>query len=319
MTIAPGVTDRRAAWRARPAPKIRRWRGTTFMWRSRRRRRIDGIELAPQTFDWLCEQGHVGLERVAKARRDATLVAPVTAALETLSAICARLGGDVSVLRASRENLLLAVDLVHAPTAHADRGRRPGALHVVSPRDARALPGRLRRRVRPRRVQGAVPLLVSQDRRPRARSRRQGVRVRRRPARAGLPRRAQGSRDAGDGPPAAAAVRGRRRRRRRPPTAATGTGCSRCETRERRPGALRRPAPGGSSVTATLTVPQRPQRTRTFFVIWTRVHRDREHVAALDAHVVVGPVAAKDRPRRILLERGARRRTAPRRRGSASW
>ena len=77
---------------------------------------LDGIELAPQTFDWLGEQGHVGLERVAKARRDATLVAPVTAALDTLSVICGRLGGDVSVLRASRENLLLAVDLVHAPT-----------------------------------------------------------------------------------------------------------------------------------------------------------------------------------------------------------
>ena len=33
-----------------------------------------------------------------------------------LAAIYARLGGDVSVLRASRENLLLPVDLVHAPT-----------------------------------------------------------------------------------------------------------------------------------------------------------------------------------------------------------
>ena len=63
----------------------------------------DGITLVPQTFDWLCEQGHVGLERVAKARRDATLIAPVTAALETLATICARLGGDVSVLQASRD------------------------------------------------------------------------------------------------------------------------------------------------------------------------------------------------------------------------
>ncbi len=76
----------------------------------------DGIDLEAQSFDWLCEQGHVGLERVAKARRDPALVAPVTAALETLGAIFARLGGDLSVLRASRENLLLAADLVHAPT-----------------------------------------------------------------------------------------------------------------------------------------------------------------------------------------------------------
>jgi len=76
----------------------------------------DGIELASESFDWLCEQGHVGLERVAKARRDPSLVAPVTAALELLGPIYLRLKGDLSVLRASRENLLLPVDLVHAPT-----------------------------------------------------------------------------------------------------------------------------------------------------------------------------------------------------------
>ena len=76
----------------------------------------DGIVLAGRTFDWLCEQGHVGLERVAKARRDPALVGPVKAALGPLAAIHARLNGDVSVLHASRENLLLAVDLVHEPT-----------------------------------------------------------------------------------------------------------------------------------------------------------------------------------------------------------
>jgi hypothetical protein len=76
----------------------------------------DGIALESRSFDWLCEQGHVGLERVAKARRDPALVAPVTAALEVLGAICARLKGDVSVLHASRENLLLTVDLVHVPS-----------------------------------------------------------------------------------------------------------------------------------------------------------------------------------------------------------
>ena len=58
----------------------------------------------------------MGLERVAKARRDPALVGPVTAAVDRLGAIYARLGGDVSVLAASRENLLLPVDLVHEPT-----------------------------------------------------------------------------------------------------------------------------------------------------------------------------------------------------------
>jgi hypothetical protein len=76
----------------------------------------DGLTLEPQSFDWLCEQGHVGLERVAKARRDPALVAPVTAALEVLAAIYSRLGGDVSVLRAARENLLLPVELAHLPS-----------------------------------------------------------------------------------------------------------------------------------------------------------------------------------------------------------
>ena len=76
----------------------------------------DGIVLGSQSFDWLCEQGHVGLERVAKARRDPALVEPVTLALELLGAIYARLKGDVTVLRASRASLLLPVDLVHAPS-----------------------------------------------------------------------------------------------------------------------------------------------------------------------------------------------------------
>jgi len=76
----------------------------------------DGIVLGPGSFDWLCEQGHVGLERVAKARRDPDIVQPVIAAVEVLGAIHARLGGDLSVLHASRANLLLPVALVHAPT-----------------------------------------------------------------------------------------------------------------------------------------------------------------------------------------------------------
>ena len=76
----------------------------------------DGIVLAGGSFDWLCEQGHVGLERVAMLRRDPALVEPVKTALTQLGPIYARLKGDVSVLYASRENLLLPVDLVHEPT-----------------------------------------------------------------------------------------------------------------------------------------------------------------------------------------------------------
>lgn len=76
----------------------------------------DAIVLGSRTFDWLCEQGHVGLERVAKSRQDPALVEPVKAAVQTLAAVYARLKGDVSVLYASRENLLLSVDLVHEPT-----------------------------------------------------------------------------------------------------------------------------------------------------------------------------------------------------------
>jgi len=77
----------------------------------------DGIELVEgSSFDWLNEQGHVGLERVAKARRDPAIVEPVKAAIEVLAAIYARLGGDAAVLSAARENLLLPVDFVHEPT-----------------------------------------------------------------------------------------------------------------------------------------------------------------------------------------------------------
>jgi hypothetical protein len=76
----------------------------------------DGVVLGRQSFAWLCEQGHIGLERIAKARRDPALVEPVRTALDVLEAIYARLKGDVSVLQASRANLLLPVDLVHAQT-----------------------------------------------------------------------------------------------------------------------------------------------------------------------------------------------------------
>lgn len=74
------------------------------------------MELELAQFEWLNEQGHVGLELVAKGRRDPALVAPVTAALEVLAVIFTRLRGDVSVLHASRGNLRLPPVPVHQPT-----------------------------------------------------------------------------------------------------------------------------------------------------------------------------------------------------------
>lgn len=53
---------------------------------------------------------------MAKARRDPAIVAPARAAIEALGQIFARLRGDVTVLAASRENLLLPVGLVHEPS-----------------------------------------------------------------------------------------------------------------------------------------------------------------------------------------------------------
>lgn len=76
----------------------------------------DGIVLEHQDFEWLCEQGHIGLLRVAVDRRDPALREPVTAAVGALEAIYARLGGDPAVIANARENLFLPVDLVHART-----------------------------------------------------------------------------------------------------------------------------------------------------------------------------------------------------------
>jgi hypothetical protein len=76
----------------------------------------DGIEFVHQSFDWLSEQGHLGVLRVAQARRDPALREPVTAAVEALTAIYARLRGDTAVLPNARENMFMPIDLVHEPT-----------------------------------------------------------------------------------------------------------------------------------------------------------------------------------------------------------
>ena len=184
----------------------------------------DGIVLESATFDWLCEQGHVGLERVAKARRDPALVGPVTAALERLAAIYARLNGDVSVLHASRENLLLPVDLVHEPTGTVIEVDESRALHLVPPDGARALSGRRRRSASTSTsTRRSAARWCAEHRRARARPGRQGLRLRRRAAGARLPRRAARPRHAGDGPPAARPDRRRWTATAPPPTGATGT------------------------------------------------------------------------------------------------
>ena len=153
-------------WRRRPRATIGSWRPATSSRPSRRRRPRTGSCSRAASFDWLCEQGHVGLERVAKARRDPALVAPVTAARRARSPrSMPACKGDVSVLHAARENLLLPVDLRARADRDADRGRRAAALHLVPARRARAVSRRRRRGVRPRRAQGAVPRLVRDDRR----------------------------------------------------------------------------------------------------------------------------------------------------------
>lgn len=76
----------------------------------------DGIVFEHQSFDWLSEQGHVGLLRVAVDRRDPALREPVTVAVDALTAIYTRLRGDEAVLPNAREGMFLPIDLVHEPT-----------------------------------------------------------------------------------------------------------------------------------------------------------------------------------------------------------
>lgn len=77
----------------------------------------DGIELrAGETFEWLTEAGHRGLETAAMNRRDPALREPVTEAVAVLTAIYELFGGDVAVMRSLRMNFFLPVDLMHEPT-----------------------------------------------------------------------------------------------------------------------------------------------------------------------------------------------------------
>ena len=184
----------------------------------------------------------------------------MTAAVDQLGAIYDRLKGDVSVLYASRENLLLSVDLVHEPTGtlievdeppHFTSFRltalelyRPGVTSGVRPRRAHgsaAAPGARRptasHAVWPPRVSalaGCVRERAYHD------------------ALLDLAAPAMGH------PPVVriAAVDGSR--------AATYRG-----GRDSLLALFGRLSSSHPSITETLTVEQRPQRTRTFFVICT--------------------------------------------------
>jgi hypothetical protein len=72
----------------------------------------DGVRLTSQSFDWLCEQGHVGLLRKALASGDSALLKRAEAAAEVLATIFLRLGGDLAVLETGRTNRLRG-DYVH--------------------------------------------------------------------------------------------------------------------------------------------------------------------------------------------------------------
>ena len=224
-----------------------RWRPATCRRPSPRLRRRTASR-SSQGFDWLCEQGHVGLERVAKARRDPSIVAPVRAALAVLATIHDRLQGDISVLQASRENLLSPVDLVHARSGTLIE--LDGPEHLTSfrltaldlyPADARI--GfdideyRALCRALARRSDGVARGLPAK-----------GFGFGGRAARARLPGRAARSRDAGHGPSAAPAGRGPRTATGRPRTGAGGARCSGSSAARIL----------DSSTSTTLTVLQRP-------------------------------------------------------------
>ena len=67
-------------------------------------------------FNWLCEQGHLGLDRIADETEDDEIIARAAGPVETLGEIYAELGGDLAVRYSCRGNMYIPGDFVHEPT-----------------------------------------------------------------------------------------------------------------------------------------------------------------------------------------------------------
>jgi hypothetical protein len=76
----------------------------------------DGIVLAEPWVDWLCEQGHLGIDRIADESEDEALIERVTRPVEILGEIYHDLHGDLAVRYSCRANLLIPGDFIHEPT-----------------------------------------------------------------------------------------------------------------------------------------------------------------------------------------------------------
>jgi hypothetical protein len=76
----------------------------------------DGIVLVAPWFNWLCEQGHLGLDRIADESEDDEIIARAVGPVETLGEIYAELGGDLAVRYSCRGNMFIPGDFVHEPT-----------------------------------------------------------------------------------------------------------------------------------------------------------------------------------------------------------
>ena len=74
----------------------------------------DLVVLGPQSFPWLCEQGHFGLARIATDDEDADPYR-LRVVMDALDRIYKGLGGDLDVLRTGRTNPLRG-DFVHEPS-----------------------------------------------------------------------------------------------------------------------------------------------------------------------------------------------------------
>jgi hypothetical protein len=76
----------------------------------------DGIELAEPWFNWLSEQGHLGLDRIADESEDDEIIDRAVRPVEALDEIYSALGGDLAVRYSCRGNKYLPGDFVHPPT-----------------------------------------------------------------------------------------------------------------------------------------------------------------------------------------------------------